>query len=173
VAKLPAEFDEQKAEFRALMATVNKEDPDPVKVDELNTWLRKHPRWATEIFALSAIVQQGIIHRMATLSYMRTMIEMQCTELKNSWGYESAPVPERMLIAEVVTTWLHLQEVTETYHQAFDNGWDIAVGDHWERRLSAAQRRYLRATETLARIRKLTGRPVVQVNQASQMIVNN
>ena len=40
--------------------------------------------------------------------------------------------------------------------------------DHWERRLSAAQRRYLRACESLARVRKL-GRttPALQLNIAT------
>jgi hypothetical protein len=45
----------------------------------------------------------------------------------------------------------------------------LAQGEYWEKKLSANQRRYLRAVETLARIRKLN--ITVQVNVADKMIV--
>ena len=45
----------------------------------------------------------------------------------------------------------------------------MSVVDFWERRLSLAERRHLRACETLARVRKLLmNGPVLQVNIASQ-----
>ena len=45
----------------------------------------------------------------------------------------------------------------------------IVQADFWERRLSAAQRRFLRATETLARVRRLQ-LPAVQVNIAERQL---
>ena len=45
----------------------------------------------------------------------------------------------------------------------------LTMGKYWEGRLSAAQRRHLRAVETLARVRRLLSRiPAVQVNIATQ-----
>ena len=43
---------------------------------------------------------------------------------------------------------------------------------HWEKRLSANQRRYFRAIETLARVRKLASRTpeILQVNIAEQQV---
>ena len=42
-------------------------------------------------------------------------------------------------------------------------------GMYWDRKLAASQRRYLRACETLARVRKLTG-ATVQVNIGERQI---
>ena len=39
--------------------------------------------------------------------------------------------------------------------------------EYWEKRLSASQRRYLRACETLARVRKIT-RTTMQINIAEE-----
>jgi hypothetical protein len=48
------------------------------------------------------------------------------------------------------------------------NSGTLEQGEYWEKRLSAAQRRYLRACETLARVRKLTlGTLALQVNIAA------
>jgi hypothetical protein len=43
----------------------------------------------------------------------------------------------------------------------------LTLGQYWEKRLSAAQRRYLRACTTLARIRKMR-LPAMQVNIAAE-----
>ncbi len=53
----------------------------------------------------------------------------------------------------------HLRETLTTKHR-----------DYWDRHLNAAQRRYLRAIETLARVRKLSGRGPIQINIAEQQV---
>lgn len=77
---------------------------------------------------------------------------------------------ERLLVQQVVLTWLKLGH-TEWHHEhILVNGhMTIQVADFWERRLSAAQRRYLRACETLARVRRL-GLPMLQVNIGAQQV---
>ena len=77
---------------------------------------------------------------------------------------------ERLLIQQVVLSWMKLA-YTEWHHRHYltEGNTSIKVADFWERRLSAAQRRYLRATETLARIRRLQ-LPAVQVNIAEQQV---
>ncbi len=62
----------------------------------------------------------------------------------------------------------------------FTQGWggfpSLATASHWERTLSTVQYRYLRLIEALARVRKLMGIPMVQINIASeggQQVVSN
>ena len=43
-----------------------------------------------------------------------------------------------------------------------------AAASYWERTLSTVQYRYLRAIEALARVRKLMGVPMVQINIAAE-----
>ena len=47
----------------------------------------------------------------------------------------------------------------------------MTAGPYWDKRFSPAQRRYLRAIENLARVRR-TALPVLHVNIAEKQIVN-
>lgn len=76
---------------------------------------------------------------------------------------------EKMLIQQVALCWLKLA-YTEHQHEYFlTHSETITKSEFWERRLSAAQRRYLRACETLARVRRLQ-LPAMQVNIAEQQV---
>lgn len=77
---------------------------------------------------------------------------------------------ERLLVQQVVLAWMKLA-YTEYQHEHYltDGSTTIKLADFWERRLNAAQRRYLRATETLGRIRRLN-LPPVQINIGEQQV---
>lgn len=77
---------------------------------------------------------------------------------------------ERLLVQQVALAWLKLAYV-EYYHarSLLDGSLTIAQAEFRERRLSAAQRRYLRAIETLARVRRLN-LPALQVNIGAQQV---
>lgn len=77
---------------------------------------------------------------------------------------------ERLLVQQVVVAWLHLGYIEYQYSaMTTETGLTMKRAEYWERRLSAAQRRYLRATETLARVRRLQ-LPAVQVNIGNQQV---
>ena len=56
----------------------------------------------------------------------------------------------------------------QRYQNAVAGSCSFDASSHWERKLSSVQRRYLRAIETLARVRKLMGIPMVQINIATE-----
>jgi len=68
-----------------------------------------------------------------------------------------------------VLRWLRLQAAEHQYSGNTKAGGSLAQAQFWERRLSAVQRRYIRACETLARIRRLA-LPAVQVNIADKQV---
>jgi len=74
---------------------------------------------------------------------------------------------ERTLVKHVALCWLRLQCVEQRYSLTLGGSLGIPQADYWERRLSATQRRFLRAVETLARIRKMQ-LPAMQVNVATE-----
>ena len=84
-------------------------------------------------------------------------------------GWEVAPPLERLLIEHVALCWLRVQCVEQRYAQIMAKSITLEQGRYWESRLSASQRRYLRATETLARVRKLR-LPPVQVNIGEKQV---
>ena len=98
-------------------------------------------------------------------------VKLACQNLQGSLGYEQASPLERMAIEEVTIAWVRLYEVQERHTSAHHNreGVQVATGEFWDRRLMYSQRRYLRACESLARIRKLSkGIQFVQVNIATE-----
>ena len=87
---------------------------------------------------------------------LRESLNVGRLAMRQDLGYEEASALDRLLIDQVVLCWLRLHYV-EFHHTAISNR------DHWERKLSATQRRYLRACETLARVRRLR-LPSMQIN---------
>ena len=63
---------------------------------------------------------------------------------------------ERLVIDHIALCWLRLQMVEQLHVAKTSHDFWPSWGDFWDRRLSATQRRFLRAVETLARLRKLT-----------------
>ena len=89
---------------------------------------------------------------------------------RRALGYDEARDLERLLIEQVILTWLHYYRVQHGYRQTVGKQLLIVQEDRWERKLNAAQRRHLRAVETLARVRKLSGRGPIQINIAEQQV---
>ena len=91
----------------------------------------------------------------------------QTAALRESLGHDTAPPIERMLIEYAVVCWLRLavMEVRYSLVVAADN--TLKQIEHTEKRLTEAQKRFNRACESLARVRKLS-QPSVQINVAAE-----
>jgi hypothetical protein len=87
--------------------------------------------------------------------------------IKENLGYDDAPMIEKLMIDNIVNCWFRQYWVE--YQLAGFMGRDVSMSvvEWWEKRLSATQRRYLRACGTLARIRKIT-RATLQINIAEE-----
>ena len=107
--------------------------------------------------ALVAIKQEQALE--STKAVMRANYEGQ----RRAFGYATASPLEKTLIDHAVLCWMRLQCIEQKYSNISTQSISLALADYWERRLSAAQRRYLRACETLARVRRLR-LPALQVN---------
>ena len=74
----------------------------------------------------------------------------------------------------MITTWLQWQAAEWRYQNiAEESALPPAQMEYWDRRMSMAQNRYMRACESLARVRWLLLRTPVQINIAAQQIVAN
>jgi hypothetical protein len=72
-----------------------------------------------------------------------------------------------MLIEHACVCWLRLAVMEVRYSCVVTANNTLRQIEHTERRLSEAQRRFNRACESLARVRKLS-RPSVQINVATE-----
>ena len=88
--------------------------------------------------------------------------------MKDDLGYSVASPLERLLIEQVVLCSMHYYLVVAEYNAVVGIPIPESSVQHWERRLTAAQGRYVRAIESLARVRKLARTtPALQVNIAA------
>lgn len=163
------EIEQQAKEFDALLKGVSGKKPKPEAVTAFRAYLDAKPELWRVAGNLTKAAQDNILDALfgekwqgISLSVKKGM-ELKRAEL----GYNEAPALEQLLIEHLITCWLHLQEVELKYHNVTKESIPLTVGDYWERRLSATQRRYLRACETLARVRRLL-RPTIQVNVAAE-----
>ena len=110
------------------------------------------------------------IRKIQATEAIKSSIRAGIVAIKDDLGYQNAPALEKLLIEQVVMSWLRMN-LTEYNYTNIMMGESISLpwADYWERRLGAAQWRYLRACETLVRVRKLIRRtPALQVNIATE-----
>jgi hypothetical protein len=80
-----------------------------------------------------------------------------------------SPTPiERLLAERAVACWLHVQEA-EVRYALNQKDMTLRQGDYHQRRMDAANRRYLAALKALALVRKLAV-PALQVNIARKQV---
>ncbi len=89
-------------------------------------------------------------------------------ELKADFGYDAAPPLEKLVIDAITLAWLRWQYYETVYTQKNKEGMALQQATFWEKRMTAAQGRFLKAAATYARIKKLARNdPALQVNIAA------
>lgn len=90
--------------------------------------------------------------------------------MRDELGYQEAPLLERLLIEHIALAWLDLDAVQQHYAKSALQQHALTHGAYWDRRMNSAQQRYLRAVETLARVRRLARVIPLQVNIGGQQV---
>jgi hypothetical protein len=135
----------------------------------IRQFLKDYPPMCKAVFGLVESTQELLIRKLMGIEVAEIAMEEYLVSLRDDMGYHDAPIIEKLLIENIVTAWLHVQ-YCESY-LAFMAGMDksIVVLEFWERRLSMAQRRYIAACESLAKIRKMAV-PALQLNIGDKQI---
>lgn len=148
----------------------DKEKPTAEDKAELNRALKQHPalwRAAGDLATYAADKLTAGVQ--ANYSVKRSMMA-GWEQLQIDLARPADGELERLLVQQVALSWLKLSLTEyEHAHYMLDSAQPIKRLEFWERRLGSAQRRYLRATETLSRVRRLQ-LPAVQVNIAERQL---
>lgn len=88
--------------------------------------------------------------------YTKASVQRQAERLKQELGHAEASPAERVLIEHAVVCHVRLGMTEHLYSRNASGRIDVA--DHWERRLTLAQKRFARAMTTLAQVRGLLAR---------------
>jgi hypothetical protein len=129
-----------------------------------------HPGLWRVVGDMAFQAQHQMIAKYATQPVVREAVNAGIAALSRELGREQAPMLEKLLIDQVITCWINQYDVQHRYTLQMAGTLTLAQGEYWEKRLSSAQRRYLRACETLARVRKLAQATPLQVNIGAQQV---
>jgi len=157
-------------ELLKLIGRCYKENPDKKDLQELREYLEESHNFFRAVIDLAKVVQDKLIENIIQQPAGQVGVEAQINNIRIEMAYEESSVLECLLIDNIINCWLRLQWV-EMQLTGLVNTEQVSlrVVEYWEKRLSASQRRYLRACETLARVRKLTrNTPMLQVNIATE-----
>ena len=155
------------AELPNLIERCNRINPAPEDVAKLRQLLSQPNMWSA--FHLSHTTALEAIEKTNSTQGTRAILQASYSQLCQDLGITDAPPLEKAIISHVALCWLRLQVIEKQYSGMQAGSMTLSQGDYWERRLSAAQRRYLRAVETLARLRRLRV-PALQVNIGEKQI---
>lgn len=156
VALNPAKRKEKEMElFAEVMA---KDDPS----DEARAWYQKQlgsdpNEWRN----LGDLMQEATDYALKKfwLGYAtKESVKHGAELLKAELGFENASPLERLLIEQAVLCHIRLGMVEHLYSRQLSGSYRLDIGAHWEMRLTLAQRRYMKAITTLARVRALLAR---------------
>ncbi len=90
--------------------------------------------------------------------------------MRRDLGYADAPMLEQLLIEQVVIAWLDLDSIQRRYASGALGSHTQSAGVYWDKRVTSAQARYLRAIDALARVRRLALPQPLQVNIGGQQV---
>lgn len=147
----------------------NKEKPKPEDVEALNKIFDESPHVWQQVGNLAARVKDSIIAMQCSQNHL--VIEAtkrKVAEMRDRLGWKDASRLEKIVIEQVCMNWLRLNHLELVHEQKTRESHTVAVGEHWDKLLTQAQKRYLRACESLAKIRKLLAEAELREQQARE-----
>jgi hypothetical protein len=152
------ENDKDRSEkFWEMFKMTNKENPRNEDVSALRKMINTDPEFYASLVPLAKSTAESLFTKVTNIPGMQETLRANMLAIREELGYSTSPQFERTLIDHVALCWLRLQFAEQWYSEiALKGTHTIESGLYYEKRLAAAQKRYLRAIETLAKIRKIS-----------------
>jgi len=160
--------------FQGLLAKTNKERPKPADVQALTSLLNanKEMKLWRSVVGMGELAEETVLDTIlggqSRGHGSRECWRQRLVSMRTDLGYASSPPLERLLIQQVSLCWLNLNLTEYRHTKIMQQSITLTLGIYWDKRLTGAQRRFTRACESLARVRRLSRRIPIQVNIATQ-----
>jgi len=154
--------EDELAEVLTRLERTDMERPEAKEVAALGETLETQPGIWRRASEMNRVTRKLILSGFP--AGLHDSIRGELESIQHGLGYSEAAEIERLLIEQIGTCWLQVQVTQLGYTAITGESIPIERADHWERRLTGAQRRYTRAIEALARVRRLRRRGAAQVN---------
>jgi hypothetical protein len=149
----------------AAFKAANVDHPSPGALARLRTLLKQHPNAWRSVGDLGYLARFTMLQQFQAPPALQTSTEAALYWLRCELQREGDGAVEQLAIEAILTAWLDYQLTMARWSKYEGQGLSIRQVEHWQKRLTRTQGRYLRALETLARIRKLG--VSIQVNIAA------
>ena len=148
---------------------IDPKTPNQAQIKELKRFIEEYPAFIWEETAnLTNIVIKDYITGTSKNKVFKAVLEESMKIIKDQLNYDNSSIIEKMIIDSIVVSWLQLQHMEGTFTKSlYDQGFDGKEKKFWDQLLTSAQKRYLRAIDSLVRLRK-TG-VNLQINIASNV----
>jgi len=153
---------------RNLLKRVDKEKPAKADIQKFERLLSETEIWryAGDVINSTKAI---LINNASGKNYLISRsLEEGYAAILTDLGYKRASMLEKLLIEQVAICWLRQGYMEYQYQKLQQQSMTLTKAMYWERKLSQSQRRFLRACESLAKIRKMDVK--LQVNIAQKQV---
>jgi len=155
--------------LRELVKKTHKESPKSEDVEALRGLFNEDP----ELWQAAGNMAKRTLDHLCRTYYQQSVYVQEClqrrvAEMREEFAYAQASPLERLLIEQILVCYVNLYVLEINSADKLCEAHSTNTGLYWDRRLTGAQRRFRRACESLARIRKLLrNTPALQFNIAT------
>jgi len=166
---------EEAIKFSKLMPKINIENPHENDIKAAKDILENNPNLYKRVPGIWAIILDNVVDKYYQGNSNKLLVKAEMRGIKNELGYQSSSGLERLVIDEIVLARFYLLTVENAVFQM--KKFDMETNNIWDNKLDKAQKRYLKAVGTLAKVRKISNSFNFQLNIAAdggkQVNVNN
>ncbi len=164
--------DGEPVDLDTIVARINGKNPQPADLEALRRAVASQDSDGMRIMLLDrSAMLMDMLDRYTNDAAPKIVMRADADRMAGTLGRDAAPPFERPLIDHIVLCWVRLQLAERDMSRNTSGAHNQDSGAYWDRRLTEAQRRYLRAYSLLAKVRHIG--PAVQVNVAHQQVVQN
>ena len=153
-------------EVNALIKRTDKENPKKEDLAALRKFLDEDSRLVEANNVSHHAINRVIGSYASSSALLKELLERQVKDSQKAMDYETANVFVKMLIDQVILTNIRLNQLEALHVSKLDGSHTSEQGIYWDKRLSSAQRRFMKACETLAKVKKLLSEAELRDQQA-------
>jgi hypothetical protein len=153
--------------FRATMKAIREKNPSESTKQEYRKVLEQFPGVVSRYGDLSVLFRNQASQRFGNHPVMEEAVRVQLKTMRAQLAGDDATLTELLLIDAVLACYHDYWTFLMIYEQTTGGSFNMHSMTQWERVLASKEGRYMRAIETLARVRRLLKLPTMQVNIAA------
>jgi hypothetical protein len=149
-----------------LFKSVNTSNPTDDAKKRLQKCFDEDPKLCQDIADLSGKVEKMITKKFTDSYLTQEAYRHKLAAMRDSLGWNDSSEIEKILIEQICLNWLRHNFLEFVHFEKTQASHSTETGLYWDKILTGAQKRYLRACESLAKVRKLLAEAELREQQA-------